>query len=161
MLTKQNPQTYTKYKMYICTIYKWIHTYIHHTHTGTLTDIHSQTTQLHTIKHMHSLAQNIYIKLHTHHRELAQTHIHLQVYHIKHRHIHTQMSFIHQYLKAYTSIHTYRYTPIKHPSKRGHTQTYKLISSQVTQQCSHICSYHKHTHTPSVQAHLSPVLGAT
>lgn len=57
MLTKQNPQTYTKYKMYICTIYKWIHTYIHHTHTGTLTDIHSQTTQLHTIKHMHSLAQ--------------------------------------------------------------------------------------------------------
>lgn len=103
------------------------------THIDTsYTQAHSQTTELHTFTHSNAdirLHKNIYIKLHTYHRELAQTQrdMHLQVYHIKHRHIHTQMSFTHQHIKAYAAIHTYRRTHIKHSLKQGHTQTYTLI----------------------------------
>lgn len=127
---KTNPDIH-KIQMCIC-VYANEQAHIYITHTQAHSQIHSQTTELHTLTQSNTdihLHKNIYIKLHTHHRELAQTQrdMHLQVYHIKHKHIHTQMSSIHQHLKAYTAIHTYRYTHIRYPSKQGHTQSYTLI----------------------------------
>lgn len=142
MLTRYNPphtHTHTQYKSVFACIE--MHTHTSHTHSHTLTQTHSQTTESHTctqVKHRHPFAQkHIHHITCTQHRKLAQTYSdeHLQVYDIKHRHIHTQVSFLCHQLKAHRAIRSYRHTHTKHASEDTHELT-RIVTTGT--QCSSI-----------------------
>lgn len=140
MLTKQNPQTYTKYKC-IFAIYTNGHTHTYITHTQAHSQIYTHRSQ--SCTHFHNQTQAFT------HRDM-----HLQVYHIKHRHIHTPtLKGIYSY--KHLQVHSYK-APFE---ARTHTNLYTYMATTHIQcYIKHICSYHKHTHTISPSS-LEPCVG--
>lgn len=145
--------------MYIC-IYTNDYTHRYIIHTGTLTD--HRVAHIHTLKRRHSLAQK-HIHQITHVSQGTGTnterHAFAGVSHKTQAHPYTDVIHTptHKGICSYTYLQAHSYKTLLEARTHANLHTYIVITH--THYIKHICSFHKHT--PSAQAHLSPVLGAT